>query len=152
MNNEEHNDLTQTYLKEFSEIADDWFQNESWLQERYNYFQEFFKTENLEKSEWLDFQELGNNIHAFVNLALAKKRALGRMNLTIDQYRKNFIYLISQKDPLDVTINNLLPNSGSEYKLPFFGNSSISELVAYAYPDQFVTYNTRDIQALEILD
>jgi len=143
--------LTDTYLKEFAQVADHWFAEQTWLQERYNYFQKFFTIENLEKAVWKDFQELGNNIHAFTNLALAKKRALGRMNLSIEEYRNNFIYLVSEKDSIDVTINNLLPKSGSDFELPFFGNSSISELIAYAYPEEYVTYNTRDIDALEIL-
>ncbi len=143
--------LTETYLKEFAQIADDWFKEQTWLQKRYDYFQKFFTAENLEKTEWSDFQEMGNNIHAFVNMQIAKANALGRINLdSIEDYRRIFKYIVSNNEPINITINNL-EATDSSFKLPYFGDSAISELIAYAYPEKYVTYNTRDIQALEIL-
>ena len=74
-------DKTIKYLKEFATIADKHFEQTSFIQERYDYFNDFFKKENLEKARWSDFQEMGENIHAFNSLALAKKRKQRSCNL-----------------------------------------------------------------------
>ena len=36
--------------------------------------------------------------------------------------------------------------------MPYFGESSISELLAYAFSDKYVIYNTRDVEAIKILN
>ena len=139
------------YLIEFGEIADDWFKQESFLGEWYAYYQNFFTEENLKKTEWEDFQEMGNHIHSFNSMAIAKGNALGRINLPIEEYRRIFLYIISGNDPINVTINNLYKKYDGNAFLPFFSDSSISELIAYAFPERYVLYNRRDVKALEIL-
>ena len=139
------------YLKEFSLIADDWFLNQPWLSENYNFFETFFTNETLEKANWEDFQEMGNHIHAFNSLAIAKGNALGKPNLPIEDYKRIFNYLISKKDPINITINNLFKKYNGEYHLPFFGESTISELVAWAFSEKYVIYNARDTAALQFL-
>jgi 5-methylcytosine-specific restriction protein B len=139
------------YLKEFSLIADDWFLNQPWLSKNYNYFETFFTNETLEKANWEDFQEMGNHIHAFNSLAIAKGNALGKPNLPIEDYKRIFNYLISKKDPINITINNLFKKYNGEYHLPFFGESTISELVAWAFSEKYVIYNARDTAALQFL-
>lgn len=144
-------DTIESYLQEFSEIADAWFAKESWLQKWYDYYQKFFTKENLQKAAWEDFQDMGNHIHSFNSMAIAKKNALGNTNLPIEEYRRIFKYLVSGDDPINVTINNLYKKYNGSAHLPSFSDSSISELIAYAFPNEYVLYNRRDVKALEIL-
>ncbi|MFN5910542.1 MAG: hypothetical protein ACK45H_04315, partial [Bacteroidota bacterium] len=81
------------YLQEFAKVADDWFTKQSWLSVNYSYFQSFFREENLKKASWEDFQDMGNKLHAFNSLAIAKRNALGKPNLSIEEYRKIFLYI-----------------------------------------------------------
>ena len=94
---------------------------------------------------------MGNHIHSFNTMAIAKGNALGNMNLPIEEYRRIFLYIISEKDPINITINNLYKKYNGEAYLPYFSDSSISELISYAFPNKYVTYNRRDEKALEIL-
>lgn len=140
------------YLKEFAAQADNWFSKEaSWLKERYEFFQEFFKKENIQKAEWPDIQTLGDNIHAFQSMSLAKANALGRPNHSIEYYQKVFEYLIYGTDPIEKRLNNLV-DKHSTYFLRNFGYSAISEMVGYAFADRYVFYNRRDLKAVELLD
>ena len=139
------------YLIEFSEVADEWFQKQDWLKERYDFYKKFYTKENLKKAEWKDFQNMGNQIHAFNTMAIAKGNALGNMNLSIKEYRRIFLYVISENDPINITINNLYKKYNGTAYLPYFSDSSTSELIAYAYPEKYVIYNRRDVKALEIL-
>ena len=139
------------YLREFSTVADNWFQKESWLEEWYQFYQSFFTKENLQEANWEDFQDMGNRIHSFNSMAIAKGNALGNMNLPIEEYRRIFQYIVSNDDPINTTINNLYKKYNGSAFLPYFSDSSISELIAYAFPDKYVLYNRRDLKALEIL-
>ncbi len=145
------NKLLETYLKEFALIADDWFRRQDWFQGTFDFFTNFYDEKNIGKAEWANFQELGNYIHAFKSMAIAKGNALGKPNLPIEEYRRIFKYIKSEEDPINVTINNLYKKYDGSAFLPFFSDSSISELIAYAFPDKYVVYNRRDVKALEIL-
>ncbi|RPI19825.1 MAG: EVE domain-containing protein [Ignavibacteriae bacterium] len=136
-------------LYEFSQIADDLFANKvKWLQERYDYMKDFFVKENLEKLEWNDIQKLGDKIHAFKAMAIAKGNALGNINMPIEEYRKKFEYLAYGEDPIDVKIDSLLTG---DYKIKYFGSSVITEIIAYVYAEEYVMYNLRDKEAVEFL-
>ena len=139
------------YLHQFAAVADQHFEGNPWFQERFEYFQEFFKTENIQKAEWKDFQSMGDCIHAFNSLAIAKQNALGRPNLPIEKYREIFLYIAESKDSLDAVVDNLFKGTNGNYQLPQFGHSSVSELIAYARPYNAVMYNKRTIEALEFL-
>ena len=145
------NKLLETYLKEFSSIADDWFQRQDWFQETFDFYINFFKENNIKNAEWDDFQELGKYIHAFKSMAIAKGNALGKPNLPIEEYRRIFSYIASEEDPINITINNLYKKYEGSAVLPYFSNSSISEIIAYAFPNKYVVYNRRSVKALEIL-
>jgi 5-methylcytosine-specific restriction enzyme B len=134
------------YLLLFKESASDWFKNNSFIQDNYLFFSEFRKRETLEKLEWEDIQKLGDHINAF-NMALAKKRALGFMNASIEQYRESFIYLIYGEDPIEIRMNEFLTNE--KYRLFGFGESVISEMVGNIFPEQYCFYNQRDKVAVE---
>ena len=95
---------------------------------------------------------MGNHLHSFNSLAIAKRNALGNPNLSIEKYREIFNYIISKKDTIEITTNNLFKKYKGDYHLPYFGESSISELLAYAFSDKYVIYNTRDVEAIKILN
>jgi 5-methylcytosine-specific restriction protein B len=140
------------YLNQFSEIAPNYFSDNQWLTERFEYFQEFFKRENLTNAQWEDFQAMGNSMHTFLTMAIAKYNALGRPNLPIERYREIFLYITETKDSLQTLVDNLFKRTDGKYFLPFFGNSSTSELISYAKPHKVVLYNKRTIEALDFLD
>ena len=138
----------QDYLKEFKSIAPEWFKDQNWMDSRFKFYAKFFSEDHLITAEWSDIQALGNHIHSFQSMAIAKGNALGRENLAIEEYRKRFLYIIRGTDSIMDKIDSI--NSG-EMALPKFGHSSISELFAYAFPNQFVVYNRRDLEAVKFL-
>jgi 5-methylcytosine-specific restriction enzyme B len=137
-------------LNEFKANATNWFNNIDWLEPRYLFFQKFFLKENLSKAEWTDFQEMGNNLHCFNSLAIAKKNALGKPNHPIEQYRKAFEYLARGNEAINIRLNSI-QNPNSEHYLKYFGKSALSELVSYAVPNEYVFYNRRDIEAINYM-
>lgn len=140
----------QEYLQEFKTVAKDWYENQTGILEFYHFFKEFFKKENIEKAEWSEFQAMGEHIHAFNSMALAKKKALGKPNHPIEHYRKSFLYLIHGKDSVDDRIKKFVKDK--DYKLHNFGQSVISELLGWAFPERFVMWNQRDQFALKLLN
>jgi 5-methylcytosine-specific restriction protein B len=136
-------------LKEFSLIADDFFKNNaSWLQERFDFFKKFFSQDNIKRLEWKDIQVLGDNIHAFKAMAIAKGNALGNPNMPIEDYRNNFEYLAYGKDRIDIKIDSIL---SGEHKIKYFGESVITEIIGYVFSDEYVMFNQRDKVAVEFL-
>jgi 5-methylcytosine-specific restriction protein B len=142
--------LIEKYLYEFKDSADSWFNQINWFLPRYDFFVNFYRKEYISQAKWEDFQKMGDNIHSFNSLAIAKKNALGKLNRPIEHYREAFEYLIRGKDPLNVRINSI-NNKNSTYYLKYFGESSLSELVAYAFAEDYVFYNKRDIKSLKFL-
>ena len=98
----------QDYLIEFKSLAADWFKERAFIKDNYDFFTEFFKKENLIKANWSDFQAIGNHIHAFNSMAIAKQNALGRMNHPIEHYRNSFIYLVHGEGTVEERINNFV--------------------------------------------
>lgn len=139
------------YLEQFAAVAPSHFQSNQWLPERYEYFLAFFQRNHLLNAEWKDFQAMGDCMHTFNSLAIAKSNALGRPNLPIERYREIFLYIVESKDPISVLVDNLFKRTYGSYFLPFFGESSVSEIIAYARPHECVLYNKRTIEALDFL-
>lgn len=94
------------YLKEFKTESINWFAKLTWLEPRYKYFISFL-IKKLNDAEWIDFQEMASNLHCFSTNPLAKANAFGRPNDSIENYRRNFEYLIRGEDPINVRLNNL---------------------------------------------
>ncbi|MEL7834856.1 AAA family ATPase [Fodinibius sp. N2] len=140
-----------SYLKKFSEVADQHFTERAFVERRYEYFQDFFKKENLKQAEWSDFQEMGEKVHGLATNALALKRAFGDPNHDIKRYRKAFLYLAYGDDPLSDRINAMLDND-SEYHLKYLAESFYGELVGYLFPEKYVFYNRRDKEATSFLE
>ncbi len=137
-------------LEIFGGIADEWYAENTWFLERYHYYQNFFKLEFLNEANWEDFQELGNNIHAFQSMAIAKNKALGNPNHPIDHYRKAFAYLKHGHEDIAQRVNAFVDKNHSMY-LKNFGWSTVSELAGYAFPEDYVFWNERDKKAVELL-
>ncbi len=135
------------YLIEFKPIAAEYFRDNIQIKFQ-SFFREFLKKENLEKAEWSEFQKMGDYIHSFNSMPLAKKRALGEPNKEIEEYRNVFIKLIYDITPLEDKVRNFIENKDA---LPYFGVSARSEIVAQAFPDNYSMFNFRDEAALEIL-
>jgi 5-methylcytosine-specific restriction protein B len=139
------------YLVEFAGIADKRFHEiDTFYRSYYLFFKEFLKKENLEKAEWKDFQEMGNHLHSFNSMAIAKKHALGNPNHPIQHYRDVFLYLVYGNDPINVRINSVMDNNG-KYGLIMFGESSLSEIIGHAFANDYVFYNKRDAEAASFL-
>ena len=141
-------ELLNKYLLEFKGVADEWLNNNIQIK-HHNFFKRFYKKEKLENANWENFQEMGNYIHSFNSMALAKKRALGKPNVDISHYKKVLKYLLYSPDDLDLRIKNFLNNK--EYDLPYFSLSSKSELIAQAFPDEYSMYNFRNKFGLKLL-
>ena len=145
------NDI-QKHLIEFKTAADDgWFDatSQSFLAKRHAYFASFFTKEKLTTATWDDFQEFSNHIHAFTSMAIAKERAFGKPNHPIQFYREALLYLVYGEDPIEERIRNF--TTSPKYRIKFVGPSVISEIVGWAFADQFVMYNDRDRFAVEFL-
>jgi len=137
------------YLKEFEKNSDRYLKDDDYVRENYNFFKNFIKKENLKKAEWKDFQKMGNYIHSFKSMAIAKANALGNPNHPIEHYRNSFLYLIYGEDPEEQRIRNFCENE--VYILKYFGNSAIGEIIGNALAADFIFMNRRDKFALEFL-
>ena len=136
------------YLLDFKPKAEEFLKDNIQIK-FHSFFQEFFKKENLEKAEWPDFQEMGNYIHSFNSMALAKKKALGNPNHPIQHYRDVLLFLIYGPDEISIRIKKFYQDKSLE--LRNFGNSVKSELVAHAFPESYGMFNFRDEEAIELL-
>ena len=137
------------YLNEFKAVADQWFAKTGFIGENCRFFQEFFSEANLAKCEWPDIQKLGDHIHSFETMQIAKKNALGKPNHPIEHYRNSFAYLAYGSDSVEERIRKF--SDDPRYKLKYFGDSAVSEIVGYLFADKFVLFNDRDKFALELL-
>ncbi len=142
--------LIGSYLREFAECADEWFENATFLEERFYFFENFFKIDNLKSLEWPDIQELGDNLHCFATNAMAKKRAFGEPNHSIEYYRESLLYLAHGSDSPRKRIDSLSDKKG-EHRLKFISKSAISELIGYIMPGKYTFFNSRSRKALELL-
>jgi hypothetical protein len=137
------------HLKDFKPHASAWFAKATFVREYFTFFQSFFRRENLEKAEWPDIQQIGQHMHCFQSMALAKGKALGNPNHPIEHYRKSFLFLAHGPGQPAGRIRQFC--NDPEYRLDYFGKAAISELVGYLFPDQFMFVNTRDQFAAEFL-
>jgi 5-methylcytosine-specific restriction enzyme B len=120
------------------------------VRENYDFFLKFFRRENLEKAEWADVQQLGEHLHCFKRMSLARAKALGNPNHPIEHYRKSLIYVAHGSGNPAERIRRFY--NDSEFRLDYFGKSAVSELVGYLFPDHFLFANARDKFAVKFLD
>ena len=142
--------IFEKYLKEFAVVADKWFKDLDWFEDRFLFYKDFYNVKKIENYEWEDFQKLKDNLHSFSSNKLASSRALGNRNMPIEDYRDAFIYIAKSNDDINVIVNNLEYKEG-KYNLHNFGESTIPELISYAHPDKYLIHNKRTIDVLNHL-
>jgi len=139
-------------LHAFATEAKAWFSHpdRAFLKTFHIFFRDFFTKERLSKAEWSDFQKIGDHVHAMNQLALAKKRAFGEMNFTIEQYRTTFTKLAFGDGTVEDRMRWFLTDSEAASK--YLGISAISEIMAQLNPDNYVMWNSRDKAAIRHLN
>ncbi|WP_174612909.1 AAA family ATPase [Virgibacillus ihumii] len=120
--------------------------HDDYIRDSYDFFRHFNNRSYLAEMEWEDVQSIGDHINAF-RMPLARKRALGEMNASIDKYRNSFIYLVHGEDPLKERIHRFLTDD--KYKLFGFGQSVVSEMIGNIFPEKYCFFNQRDKVAVE---
>lgn len=143
------NEIDIELFQEFAEIADEWFSKNSFVVDYWKFINGFFDPENLEKIEWEGIQALGNHIHSLSTNSLAKTRAFGNPNYTIQQYRDSFLELAHGKGTVEERMRWFLTDDSATSK--FLGPSSVGEILGQLHGDQYVFYNRRDEEAARYL-
>ncbi|RIU93445.1 AAA family ATPase [Oceanobacillus picturae] len=138
--------LIERYLIYYKEKYDNFSKEFEYLEDSYRYFQKFRDPEYIKSMEWEDFQQIGKHVNAY-RMPLAKGRAFGKMNASIEEYRASFLYLIHGSAPLEYRMEQFLNNE--QYKLFGIGRSAISEIIGNVYPEDYCFYNQRDRVAVE---
>jgi 5-methylcytosine-specific restriction protein B len=140
------------YLREFEPVSKAYFeeQRQAIVAADYEFFREFCKSENLNKADWPDFQKIGDHLNCFRRMGIARGNALGRPNHPIERYRASFTYLVHGTEPLVDRLRKF--RYDDQYRLDYFGDSAISELIGYIFPSEFVFYNARDEFAADFLE
>ena len=141
----------QKLLEEFNPIYDTWFSQNALLKKRYEFFQEFFDAKKLPTLNWNDFLELHKHIHSYNTLTLPKSNEIVPANHSLEYYRKVFSYLKNDSDKIEIKINNILEKT-SDYFLKHFSSSSLTEVAAHAFPEQFVPLNRKNLKVLHFLE
>ncbi len=141
-------DRITSHLKRFSEVADNWFKSRSFVMEYHKFFDDFVDKDKLRDADWPYFQRLGENIHAFASLAIARANALGKPNHPMETYREAFYDLAHGSDSAEARVRRF---THPTTKLKYFGASALSEIVGQVLANEFMLYNARDEWAAEYL-
>lgn len=137
-------------LEEFSAQSQSWYANRPQVGEFHAFFRSFFAKDKLAAAQWPDFQELGNRIHSFNSLALAKKNAFGNPNYGMVTYRESFEYLARGAGTLEERIRNFMGDNKT-YASKYLGDGAVSEIVGQLFADDYVFMNSRDLDAAKLL-
>ena len=140
-------EIVKHYLNLFAAEANEWFKlEEPRLKENLDFFKKFKQKEFLEKANWEDFQELGIHVNSFNTNALAKARALGKPNHSIEHYREKFINLFYGNEAIEQRFDDFIKN------VSFFKDSTTSEIIGCVFPKEYVFFNGVDQEAIELLE
>lgn len=136
-------------LEKFASISKQWFYEEperryELVKTNYQFFQTFFTKTKLEHATWEEMKQIGNHLHTLNTLPIAKGNAFGRPNHEINYYRQQFINLLNNNIPLQERIK--------KFKLAYFADNSLGELLGYIFPKDYAIFNQRSVSALEILN
>lgn len=140
----------ENYLLEFKAKAPEWFKQTDVVRKYYDFFQNFLKPSNIKNLKWVDVQEMGEHLHSANALALAKKRAFGRPNHEIEHYKNVFMLLTSNKSNRESIVRSIFEDSN--YKIDYFGDSMLSEIISHAFPEYYLFKNSRSDFAESFLD
>lgn len=139
----------ESLLNEFAVQAESWFKD-PFVVEYNRFFQDFFKPENLQKAEWPDFQKLANHLHSLNSVKLAKMRAFGKPNYSIEKYRVSFDFLARGSGSVEDRMRAFMGDK-EKYASKFIGPSVVSELIGQLFPDKYLFMNQRDTDAADFL-
>lgn len=143
-------DQLEDLLREFAEVADNWFVAErQFVVDYWKFMHNFFRAENLAKVEWSDIQQLGEHIHSLHSNALAKARAFGNPNYSMEQYRKSLNTLAHGEGDIEERMRWFLTDDNAASK--YLGASSVSEIMGQLNADTHVFFNKRDEEAAMFL-
>ncbi|WP_335872292.1 AAA family ATPase [Bacillus sp. 2205SS5-2] len=134
------------YLHYYKQKATDFLTEVEYITKAYDYFQQYRNPDFIRGMEWEDFQKIGDHVNAF-RMAIARSRALGKLNAPLEKYRESFHYLVHGQDPIDIRMNRFLHHP--DYKLFGIGANALSEIVGNIFPEEFCFYNQRDRVAVE---
>lgn len=134
------------YLHYYKNEAKEFLTEIEYLKNSYKYFQQYRNPDFIKNMEWEDFQKIGDHVNAY-RMAIARSRAFGKMNASLEQYRKSFYYLVHGDGPIEVRMDNFL--NDPEYKLFGIGENALSEMIGNIFPEEFCFYNQRDRVAVE---
>lgn len=143
---ENRNSYLVQYLNLYRPLAKEHLKDLKYVEDSLEFFQAFKEKDKLSTLEWKDIQEIGNHVNA-LRMGIARSRALGQPNGSIEKYRKSFMYLFHGKGSLEERIDTFLldPN----YELFGLGKSVVSEILGNVFPEELCFYNQRDIKAVE---
>lgn len=142
-------------MADFGEVAAEWLTLKSEHFVKYNYFSTFFKKVNDNNFEDFrgDFLEMCTQLHALStnHLALALAQGQNSQNHTDAEYIDKLQHLINLDIAIEKRIDAAL-NETSKFKIKYFGQASIAELVTYNEPSEFTFLNQKSFQAIQIFD
>jgi 5-methylcytosine-specific restriction protein B len=141
---------TELLLEEFAAQADAWFKERTFVLEFNQFVRNFFKSENLQKAEWPQFQQLADQLHSFNSVKLAKKRAFGQPNYPIEKYRESFAFLAYGQGEVEDRMRAFMGDK-EVYASKYIGPSVVSELIGQLFPEKFLFMNQRDTDAAKYL-
>jgi len=138
-------------LQLFAKSAKSWFSNKdrSFLWTFHRFFKEFFTKDRIARAEWTDFKLIGDHIHAMNELAMAKARAFGKPNYSMEQYRYTFDRIAFGPGSIEEKMRWFLTSDDAASK--YIGKAAISEILAQLNPEDCIMMNKRDRDAIEHL-
>ncbi|NMH68033.1 EVE domain-containing protein [Bacillus sp. RO3] len=134
------------YLHYYKQEATEFLTEIKYITKAYDYFQQYRDPDFIKSMEWEDFQKIGDHVNAF-RMAIARSRALGKLNAPLEKYRESFHYLVHGQDPIEVRMDRFLNHP--DYKLFGIGANALTEIVGNIFPEEFCFYNQRDRVAVE---
>ena len=141
--------LIKNWLHDFKSYpSEKWFQQKTFVKERYDFFSIFFEKVRMEdfknEKDFFEneygFEKMCDSLHSLATNNLALARAKGRKERSYNWkiYLNKLNFLIDKKVKVDIRIDRALKQD--KYKIKFFGRSSITELIAYNEAESYSFY------------
>ncbi|WP_182199328.1 AAA family ATPase [Paraliobacillus salinarum] len=146
LNNSVELPMIEKYLHFYKKEVDVFLTELNYIKESYAFFQQFRDPNFIRNMTWEDFQKIGDHVNAY-RMAIARSRAFGNMNASLEKYQNSFHYLVHGEDSLEYRMDQFLNNP--DYKLFGIGTSAVSEMIGNIFPEDYCFYNQRDRAAVE---
>ncbi|WP_117170205.1 AAA family ATPase [Paraliobacillus sediminis] len=146
LNNSVELPLLEKYLYFYKNEVTAFLTELDYIKESYTFFQQFRDPAFIKNMIWEDFQKIGTHVNAY-RMAIARSRAFGNINASLEKYQNSFHYLVHGEDTIEYRIDQFLNNP--DYKLFGIGTSAVSEMIGNIFPEEYCFYNQRDRAAVE---